>query len=220
MTRTSATSWQRLWLTAAAAALVAGCQADGSSESGHSSPTATPSSATTSARATSPDPSGTSSAAAGRNVTVRELTFTPPEGFRRVHKTAQQRNAAAAYELVGKKKPPVAAPILDVFLEKGDVGTAKVRASSIRGLINLQLKNPKIVTYKAIDVRGARGGWLIETRFSCVGKKGKQRVPCHQIDVLVETPGKPQYGLRYFAAEKQYDEKGAERLLSSLRVNR
>lgn len=198
---------------ATAAVLVAGCQAG--SPQGGSSPTPTsppPSSPQpTAGTPSSPPPSDT--------VTVEGLSFTRPAKFRHVKKTTSQRNEKASYELMGPKKSKIAAPIVDVFVERGDIGSAKVRAASIRDLINIQLKNVHIITDKQIGVAGARRGWLIETKFSCTNSHGKAIAPCHQIDVLIQTKTKPQYGLRYFASQREFKPKIKKRLLSSLRVN-
>lgn len=192
----------------AAAALVAGCQAG--SARGGSSPTPS-----------SPQPTiGTpSSEPPGDTVTVEGLSFSPPAKFRHITKTTNQRNEKASYELMGPKRSNIAAPIVDLFVERGDIGSAKVRAASIRDLIKLQLTNVHIVTDKQIEVAGAKRGWLIETKFSCTNAHGKAIAPCHQIDVLIQTKAKPQYGLRYFASQREFKATIKKQLLSSLRVS-
>lgn len=165
----------------------------------------------------SPSPTPTVTPVAG-SVQVRALSFVPPDGLTRVAERDKQQNTNASYEMVGTAKPPTSPPRFDVFLEKGDVGSAKVRAAAIVDLANLQLDDAKIVRNERIEVPGAVDARLIEITFVCGGTTGKAKIPCRQFEVLVQTERKPQYGLRYGMPEKHYDKAAVDELTRSLRV--
>lgn len=152
------------------------------------------------------------------SIQVRDFSFVPPDGLTKVEERGKQQNTNASYEMVGKAKPPMSPPRFDVFVEKGDVGSAKVRAAAIVDLANLQLDNAKIVRNERVKVPGAVDARLIEITFVCGGTTGKAEVPCRQFEVLVQTKTKPQYGLRYGMPEKHYDKAAVDDLTDSLRV--
>lgn len=190
------------------AALIGGCQ---SGEPGPSAGTPTRDTAT------SHPPSATPTAEAA-GVRVRDLSFAPPDALTHVTDKAEQGNPKADYEMVGKVKPPLTPPVLDVFVEKGDVGPLQMRTASIVDLLKLQLKDPKVVRNEPIEVPGAVGARLIEVRFTCTQADGDGTFPCRQLEILVQRERKPQYGLRYGMPDKSYDKKAVERFVASLRV--
>lgn len=191
------------------AALIGGCQSGEPERSGRK--------ATSSATA-SPTQSTAGSPGKG-SVQVRDLSFVPPEDLTHVTNKAKQGNPKARYEMVGKVKPPLTPPVLDVFVEKGDVGPLKVRTASIVDLLKLQLRDPKVVRNEPIKVPGAVGARLIEVRFTCQQADGNGTFPCRQLEILVQRHQKPQYGLRYGMPEKTYDKQAAEGFVGSLRVS-
>lgn len=182
--------------------LAAGC---GGAGGGHSSSSPTPTASTS----VTPLPG---------SVKVSGFSFVPPKGLTRVTKPADRANPKANYEMSGKAKPPMSPPTLDVFVEKGDIGSLQVRAAQIIDLAHVQLRNVEVVQNKAIKVPGASAARIIQFSFTCTGTTGTAAIPCRQVEVLVQMPHKPQYGLRYGMATKQYDAKAIQRLLGSLRA--
>lgn len=162
-------------------------------------------------------PSPTVTPVAG-SVQVRGFSFVPPDGLSKVEDRGEQQNTNASYEMVGEAEPPTSPPRLDVFVEHGDVGSAQVRAAAIVDLIKLQLTDPTIVRNEPLDVPGAVNARVIEVTFTCHGTTGEEEIPCRQVEVLVQTEQKPQYGLRYGLPEKQHDERVVDELLASLRT--
>lgn len=187
---------------AVVAALATGCQSGGGDE-----PTKSP----------TPSPTITVTPVPG-SVKVQGLSFVAPEGLTKVDARADQANPKASYELVGKAEPPTSPPRLDVFVEKGDVGSLQVRTAQILDLTQLQLQDAKVVGNKAVKVPGATGARLIEVEFTCTGTTGKEEIPCKQVELLVQMPNKPQYGIRYGMATKQYDKATIDALVKSVRA--
>lgn len=169
----------------------------------------------------SPSPSATPTASVtplAGSVKVQGFSFVPPKGLTRVTRPADRANPKASYEMSGKAKPPTSPPTLDVFVERGDIGSLRVRAAQIIDLAHVQLRNVEVVQNKPIKVPGATAAQLIELSFTCTGTTGKAAIPCRQFEVLVQMPHKPQYGLRYGMATKQYDAKAVQQLLGSMRA--
>lgn len=187
---------------AAATAFSVACQGGGGSE-----------------QSASPTPRPTSATPVPGSVQVQGFSFLPPDDLTKVENRQEQTNTNAAYEMVGDAEPPTSPPTLDVFVEKGDVGSLKVRTAQIVDLVKLQLKDAKINQNKAIEVPGAQSARLVDVSFTCTGTTGEEEIPCRQIEVLVQMPDKPQYGLRYGMATEQYDQQAVDELLTSLRAS-
>lgn len=152
---------------------------------------------------------------------VQGLAFVPPDGLKRVEDKTKQRNQNASLEMVGKTESEAAAPALDVFVERGKIGPLDARTASIVDMIKLQLTDPEIVRNEKIDVPGALEGRVIEATFSCgVGGQSGSSVPCRQVEILVQMPKKPHYGIRYGMPERDYSESELDALVSSVRITK
>src|SRR5690606_14018081 len=117
-----------------------------------------------------------------------------------------QRNTKASLELVGTTKSKVASPTLDVFVEREKVGDVEVRATSIIDMMKAQLAELKVVRNMKVDVPGAADARVIEVTYKClVDREKEEYVPCRQLELLVQMPDAPQYGIRYGMAESDYD---------------
>lgn len=151
---------------------------------------------------------------------VEGLAFVPPEGLEKVEK-AEQRNPKATLELVGTTKSKAASPTLDVFVERETVGSLQVRSTSILNTLKASLPELKVVRNEKVDVPGALDARVIEVTFSClVDAEKEEYVPCRQVEVLVQMPSQPQYGLRYGMPASDYTKADVDAYVSSLRVTR
>lgn len=149
---------------------------------------------------------------------VKGLTFLAPDGLKKVEKKEDRANTAAAYEMSGTAKPPTSPPVLDVFVDKRNSGSLKVRTAQIVDIARLQLPDAKVVKNEPLKVPGAKAARRIEVTFTCHGTTGKEEIPCRQVELLVQMPRKPQYGIRYGMATAQYDAAAVDRLARSLRA--
>lgn len=164
-------------------------------------------------------PSATVTPLAG-SVAVQHLSFVPPPGLRHVADKGQQRNPNASYEISGKAGKAGSPPVLDVFVEQGDVGPLKARAASIVDMVNAQLRDAKILRNQQVRVPGAQSAQVIEFTFTCQGPDRSKKTPCHQVEVIVQMPHKPQYGLRYGMPAALFKKANVDALLASIRVTR
>lgn len=167
----------------------------------------------------SPTPSAKVTPLAG-SVAVQQLSFVPPPGLWHVTDKGQQRNPNASYEMSGKAGKAVAPPVLDVFVEHGDVGPLKARTASIVDMVKAQLRDAKILRNQQVRVPGAQSAQIIEFTFTCQGPDRSRKTPCHQLEVLVQMPHKPQYGMRYGMPASLYKKANVDSLLGSIRVTR
>lgn len=186
----------------AAVVVAAGCQQGGADK---------PSASPTSSATVTPMPG---------SVAVQHLTFVPPPGLRQVTDKGHQRNPNASYEMSGKAGKAVAPPVLDVFVERGDVGPLKARAASIVDMVKVQLRDAKILRNQQLRVPGAQSAQVIEFTFTCQGPDRSKKIPCHQVEVLVQMRHKPQYGMRYGMPATLYKKANVDSLLGSIRVTR
>lgn len=156
---------------------------------------------------------------AAGSVSVQGLTFVPPTGLKHVA-GGKQNNPQATYELAGRPQGKLSPPILDVFAERGNVGPLKVRVTSIVDQVNAQLKGVKILRNQQIDVPGAQAAQVVEFTFQCTDGNGGSGYPCHQVELVMQMPAKPQYGIRYGMPQREYHKTTVDALLSSVRIVR
>lgn len=194
---------RQLAVICAAVALVAGCQGGGEEAS---SPA--PSSAAPSVTQVTPAPD---------SVAVQQLSFVPPDGFHQVTDEAKRTHEQAAYESIGEPSDPSTVdPTIYVFVERADVGPVSARRVAFVNMANLQFEDVQIVRDEPVQVPGAEAAHLVEVTYTC--GEGTGEYQCHQIELLVQRPQNPQFGLRIGMAEADWDAATVDALLSSVRV--
>jgi len=164
---------------------------------------------TTSSEASQPGtdlPSGWTERRAG------ELGFALPEDFRQSGGSTTDEGSQTTWT----REDGAAVPArVDVFVEEGRVGTLEIRGGLLRSRAEAEL-GADVEDPTPVDVRGASEAEQFFYTYD-VDTSGSS-TSVRQVDLLVDPPGLPKYGLRYAAPADAFDDDLWEQLRSSVVV--
>lgn len=104
---------------------------------------------------------------------------------------------------------------VDVFVEQGRVGTLEIRGGLLRSRAEAEL-GADVEDPTPVDVRGASEAEQFFYTYDVDTSGGS--APVRQVDLLVDPPGLPKYGVRYAAPADAFDDDLWEQLRSSVVV--
>ncbi|WP_311208849.1 MULTISPECIES: hypothetical protein [unclassified Aeromicrobium] len=104
---------------------------------------------------------------------------------------------------------------IDVFVESGRVGTLEIRGGLLRSRAEAEL-GADVEDPTPIDVRGASEAEQFFYTYDIEASEGSTSI--RQVDLLVDPPGLPKYGVRYAAPADAFDDDLWEQLRSSVFV--
>lgn len=137
----------------------------------------------------------------------------------------QRAAKAAALEVgvpyTGQRTPP---PLLLAFVERELVGPLPVREQVLRAQLRSRLPGDATIgDSEHVAVAGATDAVYFDVTYRTAGGTSVLDTPLEptlvrQRELVVETPGLPKYGLRYSAAQADFDEDVWAGIVRSLRV--
>lgn len=104
---------------------------------------------------------------------------------------------------------------IDVFVESARVGNLEIRAGLLRSRAEAEL-GADVEDATSVDVAGASEAEQFFYTYDIEASEGSTSV--RQVDLLVDRPGLPKYGLRYAATAGAFDEELWEQLRATLVV--
>jgi hypothetical protein len=144
----------------------------------------------------------------------------PPDWRPRTEPEAQQPTFKFGVPFTGQPSPP---PFLAGFVETEPVGNLAVREPVLRKFLEAGLPNATFEPTRAVQVAGASEAVEFSYTYTTEGGEsvlGTRLEPTRirQVDLLVERPGLPKYGLRYGAPVSEFDPQLWRQILASLSV--
>lgn len=171
--------------------------------------------------ADAPSPTATAVPEGWRAQQIEGLRVLVPEEFEELSGGATAEGVTQKYGVpyTDQTSPP---PVLQVFVEQGEVGPLDVRAPLLVGSLEAEL-GIEIPEPQEVEVEGAVTAAEFTYDYRTEGgttSSGTTLEPTdiRQSDLLVETEGLPKYGLRYAAPADQYDEELWRTVVETLQV--
>jgi hypothetical protein len=144
----------------------------------------------------------------------------PPEWQPRTEREARPPTFKFGVPFTGQPAPP---PFLAGFVETEPVGNLSVREPVLRKFLESGLPNAVFEPSRRVQVAGASEAVEFFYTYTTSGGEsvlGTKLEPTQirQVDLLIERPGLPKYGLRYGAPVSQFEEELWRQIVASLSV--
>ncbi len=139
-----------------------------------------------------------------------ELAFALPEDFRQTGGSTTDQGSQTTWQLDDGAE---VSPRVDVFVEDGQVGTLEIRGGLLRSRLKAEL-GAEVEDPTPVDVRGASGAEQFFYTYDVDTSEGS--TPIRQVDLLLDRPSLPKYGIRYAAPADAFDDELWEQLRSSM----
>jgi hypothetical protein len=145
----------------------------------------------------------------------------PPQWQPRTEQEAQPPTFKFGVPFTGQPEPP---PFLAGFVETEPVGNLSVREPVLRKFLEAGLPTATFEPTRRVQVAGASEAVQFFYTYTTQGGEsvlGTRLEPTRirQVDLLVERPGLPKYGLRYGAPADEFDEQLWQQILASVSVS-
>jgi hypothetical protein len=144
----------------------------------------------------------------------------PPHWQPRTEQEALQPTFKFGVPFTGQPAPP---PFLAGFVETEPVGNIAVREPVLRKFLQAGLPGATFEPTRKVQVAGASEA--VEFAYTYTTQGGEsvlgtplEPTPIRQVDLLVERPGLPKYGLRYGAPASEFDPQLWRQIVASLSV--
>lgn len=139
-----------------------------------------------------------------------ELVFALPQDFRQSGGNGTDQGSQTTWTLDDGSEVPAR---VDVFVEESQVGTLEIRGGLLRSRLEAEL-GAQVGEPEPVEVVGASDAEQFTYTYEIDTSAG--RTPVRQVDLLVDRPSLPKYGIRYAATADAYDQDVWEQLRSSL----
>jgi hypothetical protein len=178
----------------------------GGDDDGRDEPTAGPTASSDAARPAGDLPAGWT------EQRVEGLRFGVPEGYEAAPVQRTDQGSRATFRSTDGAEVPAR---IDVFVETGQVGSLEIRGGLLRSRLQAEL-GAQMGEPEPVDVEGASDAEQFAYTYEIDTSTGRTSV--RQVDLLVDRPSLPEYGIRYAATADAYDDEVWQQLRASLAV--